>query len=251
MDKFLTFPGVQPVYLNDIDFMQESVREAFRQLLQGLTGQDLPNCILVQPTASKDGVICFEGEIMPYKFYSGLVSGALCLRIETAYSGSRTFKDGSSHNCYETRYVVGYNGSNYGEEYYARAFPLFSDLIKKETPIEIQHGSDRKESDNAIVEMSWANIGDIYHLEGQVNLLSDANYTVIIEDMIVGVSGTMTARPIKYFPMIVNVSGVLQIIPAKMMIQYNTAGSCSVTITINRTYLTKETTAFFSLTLTA
>lgn len=251
MDKFLTFPGVQPVYLNDIDFMQESVRESFRQLLQGLTGQDSPNCILVQPTASKDGVICIEGEIMPYKYYSGPVSGALCLQIETAYSGFRTFKDGSTRNCYESRYVVGYNGSINGEKYCARAFPLFSDLILKGTPTEVQHGLNRKENDGVIVEVNWANIGDLYHLEGHVSILADQNYTVIIEDMVVGMSGAMAARPIKYFPMVVNISGVLQVIPAKMLIIYNTAGSCTVTITINSTYLTTETTAFFSLTLTA
>ena len=68
MNKLLTFPGLQPIYLGDFDFLQQSVNDAFLQLLKGLTGQDNPKCILKAATPEKDGAICFDGEILPLKY---------------------------------------------------------------------------------------------------------------------------------------------------------------------------------------
>lgn len=251
MDKFLTFPGIQPVYLNDIDFMQESVREAFRLLLQGLTGLETPNCILLAPTESRDGVICFEGEILPYKFYSGVISRNLCLRIESSYSGSRTFKDGATRDCYESRYVVGYDGDSLTEPHPIRGFFLFSELIRQPQSVAVNHMSDRKENDNVIVEIHTASIGDLYHVEGQISILNEGNYEVVISDMVVAMSASMVAASPKYFMMIINIGGVMQAVPAKMTIAYNTTNSCKISISINRTHLTTETDASFSFTLTA
>ena len=61
MNKLLTFPGLQPIYLGDFDFLQQSVNDAFLLLLKGLTGQDNPKCILKAATPEKDGAICFNG----------------------------------------------------------------------------------------------------------------------------------------------------------------------------------------------
>ena len=36
MNKFLTFPGKQPVYLGDIDFMQSAVGSAFENLMKAI-----------------------------------------------------------------------------------------------------------------------------------------------------------------------------------------------------------------------
>ena len=105
MNKFLTFPGLQPVYLGDIDFLQEAVRETFLQLLSGLTGMSSPNCILKKATALEDGVICIDGEIMPYKAYTGDLLGATSYEVKTSLSGARSFKNGETHECYEERYA--------------------------------------------------------------------------------------------------------------------------------------------------
>ena len=58
MDKYLTFPGRQPVYLGDIDFMQDAVRDTFAQLLKGYTGLATPTAILhgVVVTSAPDSI---------------------------------------------------------------------------------------------------------------------------------------------------------------------------------------------------
>ena len=38
MNKFLTFQGEQPIYLGDIDFMQDNSRAAILYVLKGITG---------------------------------------------------------------------------------------------------------------------------------------------------------------------------------------------------------------------
>lgn len=115
MNKILTFQGQQPLYLGDIDFASAAVRDAFKQLLKGLTGDDSANAILQgvvglagssSVTFSK-GVVSIDGEILPVEVstVSGYLSDTFYLRIKSAYSGARTFKDGESHQCWETRTV--------------------------------------------------------------------------------------------------------------------------------------------------
>ena len=116
MNKFLTYQGQQPLYLGDIDFASEAVRDAFAQLLKGLTGDDNANAILrgVHAAARTShvtfsaGVVSIGGEILPVEANAGIsgsISDTFYLRIKSTYGGSRTFMDGNSHDCWETRTV--------------------------------------------------------------------------------------------------------------------------------------------------
>ena len=110
MDKYLTYPGKQPVYLGDIDFMQSAVAGALLNLLKGYTGQDSPTAILYGVEVSiglnsvswTAGVVCLDGEILPVE--AGVISGTTgYFDIISATDGARTFGDGQSHDCFEVR----------------------------------------------------------------------------------------------------------------------------------------------------
>lgn len=116
MNKFLTFQGQQPLYLGDVDFASQAIRDAFKLVLRGLTGSDSANAILrgvVPSTRSSSvsfsaGVVSIDGEILPVDAslpISGTLSDTFYLRIKSTYGGSRTFKDGETHSCWETRSV--------------------------------------------------------------------------------------------------------------------------------------------------
>ena len=115
MNKFLTYQGQQPLYLGDIDFASEAVRDAFAQLLKGLTGDDNANAILRGVNAAarsstvnfSEGVVSIGGEILPVEntTLAGSLSDTFYLRIKSTYGGTRTFLDGDSHDCWETRSV--------------------------------------------------------------------------------------------------------------------------------------------------
>lgn len=122
MNKFLTFPGTQPVYLGDIDFMQDAARAAFSLLFRGLIDSDSNslNAILqgvdvtilsVDQIQYSAGVVVLNGEILPVEGDTISISSSapLYLHVNSVLSGSRTFKDGNSHDCYDTRtaYVNG------------------------------------------------------------------------------------------------------------------------------------------------
>lgn len=113
MNKYLTFAGKQPVYLGDIDFMQTAVGQAFANLLQHITGRSDSNGILAGCEISSylntvtwtDGVVSLGGEILPIS--AGLLvvtpGDDLYFDIVSTTSGGRTFGDGNSHDCFETR----------------------------------------------------------------------------------------------------------------------------------------------------
>lgn len=115
MNKFLTFQGQQPLYLGDVDFASQAIRDAFKLVLRGLTGSDSANAILrgVAPSTRSStvvfsaGVVSIDGEILPVDVstISGTLSDTFYLRIKSTYGGSRTFKDGETHSCWETRSV--------------------------------------------------------------------------------------------------------------------------------------------------
>ena len=112
MNKYLTFPGKQPVYLGDIDFMQTAVGQAFANLLKNITGRSDANGILHGVVISTQnnsatwtaGVVSLGGEILPVE--AGVVGGiqsGLYFDIVSTTSGGRTFGNGESHDCFETR----------------------------------------------------------------------------------------------------------------------------------------------------
>lgn len=112
MDKFLTFPGQQPIYLGDIDFMQESVRQALKNLLISYTGDPDGTAILTgvevikegQDVSWTDGVIAIEGDILPVAGGSitGGADSTLYFQVVSTLSGTRTMKDGTVRQCYQT-----------------------------------------------------------------------------------------------------------------------------------------------------
>ena len=119
MNKFLTFAGTQPVYLGDIDFMQSAGGALATALARALinAGNDSFNAILqgVEITALSaeqvqygDGVVALNGEILPVEGDTLSISSSapLYFHIVSTLSGSRTFKDGVSRDCYETRSVI-------------------------------------------------------------------------------------------------------------------------------------------------
>lgn len=115
MNKFLTFQGQQPLYLGDVDFASQAIRDAFKMVLQGLTGSSDANAILrgVEPDARSStvffsaGVVSIEGEILPVEAsaVTGTLSDTFYLKINSTLGGSRVFKDGETHSCWETRSV--------------------------------------------------------------------------------------------------------------------------------------------------
>ena len=115
MNKFLTFQGQQPLYLGDVDFASQAIRDAFKMVLQGLTGSSEANAILrgVEPSTRSStvffsaGVVSIEGEILPVveSAVTGTISDTFYLRINSTLGGSRVFKDGETHSCWETRSV--------------------------------------------------------------------------------------------------------------------------------------------------
>ena len=115
MNKFLTFQGQQPLYLGDVDFASQAIRDAFKMVLQGLTGSSDANAILrgVVPDVRSStvffsaGVVSIEGEILPVEAsaVTGTLSDTFYLKINSTLGGSRVFKDGETHSCWETRSV--------------------------------------------------------------------------------------------------------------------------------------------------
>lgn len=113
MNKYLTFPGRQPVYLGDIDFMQDAVQDTFAQLLKAYTGLAAPTAILygLELTTSPNsiswtaGVICLAGEILPIPAggLTGTAGGPYYFNIVTEHSGEREMGDGIVRPCLQTR----------------------------------------------------------------------------------------------------------------------------------------------------
>lgn len=112
MDKFLTFAGTQPVYLGDVDFMQASAANTFKQLARAL--MDSNNAILQGVTITRNGdnvtfspgIVVLNGEILPFEGATLTTAAAYYFHVESTLSGARTFKNGESHDCYETRKAV-------------------------------------------------------------------------------------------------------------------------------------------------
>ncbi len=116
MNKYLTFPGRQPVFLGDIDFMQTAVSDTFAQLLKGYTGLATPTAILhgLTLTTTADsiawtaGVVCLAGEILPVPAgaLTGTSGGPYYLNIVTDHSGEREMGDGIIRPVLQTRSAV-------------------------------------------------------------------------------------------------------------------------------------------------
>lgn len=167
MDKFLTFPGSQPIYLGDINFLQESTRNAFLLLLKGLTGQDAPRCVLKKATLQSDGAICFDGEILPLKY--GTKTERSIYKIESAFSGKRVFKNQDTHDCYESRYVIISEGEVSSPDNIAN-FPTLQSIISKDAVAQEEY-EFTYENENFDSNIKITKIGRVFHLTGTFHQL--------------------------------------------------------------------------------
>lgn len=116
MDKFLTFEGEMPIWLNDFDFIDKSVRDTFTRLALSLTDNN-QNAILsgCRITAAQggvswtSGVVLLRGEILPIEAgNSPLSTTQLFFNVSESFNaeGDRSFKNGTLHRCYSVRKAV-------------------------------------------------------------------------------------------------------------------------------------------------
>lgn len=119
MNRLLTFEGQMPLYLDDINFLQDSVKESLGLLVNALRKNKSSKVIvLVDPNVQfngmsrqfewNDGLVALDGEILPVRASStpaGSFDRPLYYTIVTSYDadGKKTFKDGTVHDCHEIR----------------------------------------------------------------------------------------------------------------------------------------------------
>lgn len=245
MNKYLTFPGQQPVYLGDIDFLQESVRSAFLMLLKGLTDQDKPNCILKKATAEADGIICIDGEIMLYKAYTGSMAGNLAYKVVSSYDGARTFKNGETHACYETRYAQAEPGGILGS-----TVPTFDELL-------FARAKSRQVAEQEATEIirrvsRYTTLGNSVAVEHSFEFLSDATVEHLCESVTLSVldSSVISQSP-KYCTFVAESNGGLISIPAKVTLEPSSAyqGKVAMTVKINQTSFSAGAKGMLSFTV--
>lgn len=116
MNRYLTYAGQQPVYLGDINFMQDAVRGGFTQLARAImnSGSDTMNAILQGIEFSREssssvswtaGIVMLNGELFAVAAGTASVeeSDPLYFNVNVSLSGARTFKDGQTHGCFQIR----------------------------------------------------------------------------------------------------------------------------------------------------
>lgn len=127
MNRLLTFAGQQPIYLGDFDFMQDASKGMFACIARALMNQesDTLNAILqgvnIQYAYSDQqyewdaGVVVLNGEVLPVLAgsLSGRVGTSLYFHVSEETSGERVLKDGTTRNCWATRYAY-INGNRTG-----------------------------------------------------------------------------------------------------------------------------------------
>lgn len=246
MNRLLTFSGLQPIYLGDIDFLQDSVKESFVQLLKGLTGEDDPSCVLVNATAEKDGVICLNGEIMPLKAVNGSGFGSVGYRIESTFSGRRQFKNGDEHDCHEIRYA---------QEYFTlggSSVPDFMTLLMSRLKV-VRSTSVFSPDDTlaATRAVSYSRLGTVILFEINVTFTAVSTVTNIFTDAQVAIPSSIVGQGPKYTNFVAEVGGNLVNIPAKVTFSTNEGrpSDSFVTVQIPSTKFSEGSTGAINLML--
>lgn len=244
MNKFLTFPGIQPIYLGDIDFLQEAVRESFVQLLRGLTGQEKPRCILQRATSEADGIICLDGEIMPYKAYTGTTLGNYGYDVVSSYDGVRVFKNGESHACHETRYAQ-------------EKFVLGGEAIKTLDElllgrVKAKQVAENNTTDTIMRVARYITLGNSVTVENAFEFLAEATVEYLCESEFMSLldSGVLSQFP-KYCSFIAESDGELISMPAKVTLMADETNPTRVrmTVKINQTRFSAGTKGTLSFTV--
>lgn len=107
MNRFVTKEGGQPIFLEDLDFMQKAVGADISNLITSLAGTKnciLSGCEILYNDRITDGFILFNGEILPFpgKLLWDKTGHYLRRVINYPYEGERTLKNGSVVKCYES-----------------------------------------------------------------------------------------------------------------------------------------------------
>lgn len=227
-----------PIYLGDLDFMNQVVRDTFLQLLKGLTGQERPTCILygVQDNGYDitAGIVVLDGEIMPSKAAQmndyGMLYG---FNIESVYSGTRTFKDGSVRDCYEERIAVPVVDPGVSPQYPMRdkdlkyLIPNFGNLLVGVMESNLLAGNFTSIINNMAGSVRIRQQGDLFICNGTFK--TNAPSTGVTE--LWTATGTYVAGLVGYInpgitllSVIVDTAGVMEIIPAKLIIEKTADG---------------------------
>ena len=248
MNRLLTFSGLQPIYLGDIDFLQDSVKEAFLLLLKGLTGENEPNCILVDATKEHDGVICLNGEILPLKAATGSILSAIGYRVVSTFSGGRRFKDGEEHDCHETRYAQAYYITNVGV---ARLPDLTSLLMSR---FKTTTGAISFEPDDTIAArrlVRFSKFSDLILFEIDLTFTEESTVTNVFTNELLAIPRVKVGQGYKYTTLVAEIESSLVNIPAKITFATNEGqpSDSYITVKIPSTKFSAGSTGTISLML--
>ena len=108
MNKLLTHKGGQPVYLEDLDFIQESFAESFKNFVRAITDQeDIDEPIVLAGMKRfgshgiESGIIAFGGRIFVVKQHDDIDDGYNRLNFIKTTGEPRRLKNGSTVDVYE------------------------------------------------------------------------------------------------------------------------------------------------------
>jgi hypothetical protein len=118
MKKLKFNEGGQPIYLDDIQTLQESMGSALCGLVAALLASDwsqknITTAFLADPTRTKDGSyvggwVYYDGNLLQYtnNLTPALIDPSGYLNIYKTEADSRVMADGSTANCTETMYAT-------------------------------------------------------------------------------------------------------------------------------------------------
>lgn len=107
MNRFVTKEGGQPIFLEDLDFMQKALGADISNGIKSLAGTKnciLSGCEIPYEGRISEGFILFNGEILSFPGKNLLYKTDYYLRrvVNYPYEGERTLKNGSVVKCYES-----------------------------------------------------------------------------------------------------------------------------------------------------
>lgn len=196
MDRFLTYSGEQPIFLDDFNFIQNSILGSLANCLVAITGKTKPNNIIVSgckvlklndSISWTDGIVILGGEILPIR--AGNLTSSLSLplyfAVRSTYDpqGEREMKDGSTKQCYQIREAVITN-------IYTDA-PLSSS--KQLSELLLEYGKSKQynvtdASESSVVKI-YRNAYGEFSLDARIYLQSDGRtQTLLAKSLVAGLS---------------------------------------------------------------
>ncbi len=130
MDRLLTFPGGQPLYLDDINFLDNIYRTGIEDILKSVA-KDIDSIVWgceINGNTISDGVIWYQNELFFFEGGQVIEQELYNFKITEQDTSPHIFADGNSHNVQRIRKAViagltDYDGS-------LDTLPRFIDLIR-------------------------------------------------------------------------------------------------------------------------